>query len=90
MPLLRDIDGLLQVLKDGYKPITTQIFDKGSDYLTNDSVFAVKDSLVVEFVPRKDDAKAKLELRYDIHMGGAASSKGGETASAPALINGNH
>jgi catechol 1,2-dioxygenase len=28
--------------KEGYQPITTQIFDSGSDYLDNDSVFAVK------------------------------------------------
>ncbi|RVX72279.1 hypothetical protein B0A52_04483 [Exophiala mesophila] len=58
----------LIVLIEGYKPITTQIFDKDSNYLDDDSVFAVKDSLIVEFVPRKGDAQAKLELRYDIHM----------------------
>ncbi|EXJ93936.1 hypothetical protein A1O1_02329 [Capronia coronata CBS 617.96] len=58
----------LIVLIEGYKPITTQIFDKQSKYLENDSVFAVKDSLVVEFVPRKNDDQAKYELRYDIMM----------------------
>ena len=57
-----------QVLIDGYKPITTQIFDKDSKYLDDDSVFAVKDSLIVEFVPRKNDDKAKYELNYDILM----------------------
>lgn len=59
---------MLQVLAEGFKPITTQIFDKDSDYLKDDSVFAVKDSLVVEFVPRKDDPKAPFELNYDIQM----------------------
>ena len=36
--------------------------------MDDDSVFAVKDSLVVEFVPRKDDSKASLELKYDVAM----------------------
>ena len=58
-----------KALADGYKPITTQIFDKDSKYLDNDSVFAVKDSLVVEFVPTKEqDSLAKSELKYDILM----------------------
>ena len=48
--------------------MTTQIFDKESNYLSDDSVFAVKDSLVVEFVPRQNDPKAKKELRYDIAL----------------------
>lgn len=57
-----------QVLVEGYKPITTQIFDKTSKYLDDDSVFAVKDSLLVEFVPRKGDSQAALELKYDVNM----------------------
>jgi len=56
------------VLAEGYKPITTQIFDKDSKYLDDDSVFAVKDSLVVEFVARRDDKQAKCELEYNIAM----------------------
>lgn len=58
----------LQVMLDGYKPITTQIFDKDSKYLDDDSVFAVKDSLVVEFTERKGDSEAKYELKYDISL----------------------
>jgi catechol 1,2-dioxygenase len=58
----------LIALAEGYKPITTQIFDKHSKYLENDSVFAVKDSLVVEFMPRGNDDKADLELEYDVLM----------------------
>ena len=53
---------------EGYKPVTTQIFDKDSKYLEDDSVFAVKDSLTVEFVPRKGDSEAALELQYDIQL----------------------
>ncbi|KAK4619559.1 Catechol 1,2-dioxygenase [Fulvia fulva] len=58
----------LIVLKEGYEPITTQIFDAKSDYLDNDSVFAVKDSLTVEFQARKNDPEAKLEIQYDVRM----------------------
>ncbi|KAE8144320.1 Intradiol ring-cleavage dioxygenase [Aspergillus avenaceus] len=59
---------------DGYKPLTTQIFDRKDPYLTNDSVFAVKDSLVVDFVPRKDDPQAGLELNYDVKLVPAETS----------------
>ncbi|OAL31738.1 hypothetical protein AYO20_08131 [Fonsecaea nubica] len=69
-----------QVLAEGYKPITTQIFDKESKYLDDDSVFAVKDSLIVEFVPRQGDAQAQKELRYDIKM--APLSSKGESGEA--------
>jgi hypothetical protein len=41
----------------------------------------VKDSLVVEFVPRENDPQAKKELKYDI-MVAPASSKGIGTESA--------
>jgi catechol 1,2-dioxygenase len=56
----------LQVQREGYKPVTTQIFDRKDKYLDNDSVFAVKDSLIVDFKPLKGNPKATLELEYDI------------------------
>ncbi|KAK9426633.1 putative Catechol dioxygenase [Seiridium unicorne] len=52
----------------GFKPITTQIFDSKSDYLDNDSVFAVKDGLTVTFEPRKSDPEAEWELKYDLSL----------------------
>ncbi|KAJ5808697.1 Intradiol ring-cleavage dioxygenase [Penicillium riverlandense] len=52
----------------GYRPLTTQIFDRKDKYLDNDSVFAVKDSLVVDFVPRTGDPQAALELEYDVKL----------------------
>ncbi len=67
-------------MAEGYKPITTQIFDKTSKYLDDDSVFAVKDSLVVEFLPRDGDEKAKRQLNYNIHM--APLSSKGESGDA--------
>ncbi|KHO02122.1 catechol dioxygenase [Metarhizium album ARSEF 1941] len=58
----------LMVQHDGHKSLTTQIFDKDCKYLDNDSVFAVKKELSVEFVPRKGDAQASLELEYNITL----------------------
>ena len=58
----------LIVMIDGYKPITTQIFDRESKYLDDDSVFAVKDSLIVDFTSRENDSQAKLELKYNVGM----------------------
>ncbi|CAI7675218.1 unnamed protein product [Penicillium pancosmium] len=54
--------------RDGYRPLTTQIFDRKDKYLDNDSVFAVKDSLVVDFIERKGDPQAGLELNYDVKL----------------------
>ena len=70
---------------DGYKPVTTQIFDKDSKYLEDDSVFAVKDALTVEFVPRKGDPQAALELKYDINL--APADQQGE-GNVPLVSNG--
>ncbi|CAG8982286.1 hypothetical protein HYALB_00004520 [Hymenoscyphus albidus] len=58
----------LIVQKDGYKPVTTQIFDSEDPYLANDSVFAVKDSLVVDFKPIEGNPKAVRELEYPIFI----------------------
>ena len=48
--------------------MTTQIFDRKSKYLDDDSVFAVKDSLVVDFKERKGDSEAPFELEYNISL----------------------
>jgi hydroxyquinol 1,2-dioxygenase len=34
----------------GYEPVTTHIFDRRDEYLGSDAVFAVKDSLICDFV----------------------------------------
>jgi hydroxyquinol 1,2-dioxygenase len=39
----------------GYRTVTTHIFDGASDYLESDAVFAVKPSLLREFVARSGD-----------------------------------
>ncbi|SCZ87640.1 BZ3500_MvSof-1268-A1-R1_Chr2-2g05106 [Microbotryum saponariae] len=60
----------------GHKTLVTQVFDRNSKYLDDDAVFAVKDSLVVDFVPvchplpngGEFDETPKLELKYDITL----------------------
>ena len=51
-----------------YKPIVTQIFDRRDRHLEDDSVFAVKESLIVDFLPREDDPRATFELAYDFRL----------------------
>jgi catechol 1,2-dioxygenase len=48
--------------------LVTQIFDRRDEHITNDSVFAVKESLIVDFLPRSGDAKAAFELQYDFAL----------------------
>jgi hydroxyquinol 1,2-dioxygenase len=65
----------------GYEPVTTHIFDRGDEYLGSDAVFAVKDSLICDFV-RHDLAEgeaARLGIRppyytvaFDFHLKPAA------------------
>ncbi len=38
------------VSADGYEPVTTHIFDRRDEYLGSDAVFAVKNSLICDFV----------------------------------------
>ena len=52
----------------GYKPIVTQIFDRTDEHIDNDVAFAVKDSLSVDFEPKKDDPKAQFGLDYDFRL----------------------
>lgn len=53
----------------GFRALTTQVFDSRDKYITTDSVFAVKEELVVEFVPRERDENAKWTLEYDFVLG---------------------
>ena len=74
------------VSAEGYEPVTTHIFDRGDEYLGSDAVFAVKDSLVCDFV-RHDLAEgeaARVGVRppyytvaFDFHLKPAA----GQTAT---------
>lgn len=63
---------------DGHRTLVTQIFDRESEYLKDDSVFAVKDNLIVDFKPLSDSTKSNLskecqdkvlfELQQDFHL----------------------
>lgn len=64
----------------GYKPIVTQIFDRQSKYIEDDAVFAVKDSLLVDFKPFQGDPKADFELPYDFKLASFEDAKKHSTA----------
>ena len=42
------------VTADGYRPLTTEIFDTDSGYLDDDAVFGVANDLIIEFKPQDD------------------------------------
>jgi catechol 1,2-dioxygenase len=70
---------------EGYRPVVTQIFDRTSDYVDNDVVFAVKDSLVVDFKPRYGDPKGKYQLEYDFKLASYETAKKQGTKDATGL-----
>jgi hydroxyquinol 1,2-dioxygenase len=51
------------VSADGYTPLTTHIFVAGTEYIDSDAVFAVKKSLITEFVEVDDPEQA---ARYQV------------------------
>lgn len=72
----------LMVSGEGYKQVVTQLFPKDDPWLETDTVFAVKDDLVVDFVPKEGDSKATRDLTYNIILApkGAAGDSGPEKA----------
>jgi len=65
------------VSAEGYEPVTTHIFDRTDEYLGSDAVFAVKDSLICDFVRHETstDAAARLGIAppfltadFDFHL----------------------
>ncbi|KAF2803383.1 uncharacterized protein BDZ99DRAFT_512158 [Mytilinidion resinicola] len=57
----------LMMTAEGYKPVTTQLYPRDDPYVSNDTVFAVKDDLLIDFHPSKDP-NAKLDLEYNIRL----------------------
>ncbi|MDW3182749.1 dioxygenase [Roseobacter sp.] len=53
------------ISKDGFRPLISQIYDADSDWLENDSVFAVKESLIGKFKPAPEGLGTDLHLEYD-------------------------
>ncbi|KAI9833039.1 MAG: hypothetical protein M1819_003872 [Sarea resinae] len=70
------------VTAPGYKPIVTQIFDRRDKHITDDAVFAVKKSLVVDFLPREGDPRAQFDLPYDFKLASYEEAKGNSVAGA--------
>ncbi|KAL1959503.1 hypothetical protein VTO42DRAFT_1948 [Malbranchea cinnamomea] len=58
----------LMISHPDYRTVTTQIYPRDDPYLESDTVFAVKDDLVVDFKPRHGDPKAELDLELDIKL----------------------
>ncbi|POR38476.1 Catechol 1,2-dioxygenase [Tolypocladium paradoxum] len=56
----------LMVTHPDFKGCTTQLYPKNDLWLVTDTVFAVKDDLVVDFKPLEGDDKAELELEYNV------------------------
>jgi catechol 1,2-dioxygenase len=52
------------LLADGYEPVTTHIFDRTDPYLDSDAVFAVKETLICDFV--RHDAPTPEAARLGI------------------------
>lgn len=48
----------------GYQPLITQIYDADTKYLDNDSVFAVKESLIGKMHPSKREG-VELEMEFN-------------------------
>lgn len=57
-----------RVRAPGYNDLTTQVFERGGQYTENDSVFAVKDSLMIEFKQAPEGADTKYIVDYDIRL----------------------
>ncbi|OAX79960.1 hypothetical protein ACJ72_05712 [Emergomyces africanus] len=58
----------LMISHPAYKTVTTQIFPRDDKYLSSDTVFAVKNDLIVDFKPLRGDPEAELELEYNIKL----------------------
>ncbi|KAJ5388891.1 hypothetical protein N7509_011432 [Penicillium cosmopolitanum] len=58
----------LMVTHPDYATVINQIYPSDDPHLDIDSVFAVKDDLVVDFNPKTDDPKATLDMNYPITM----------------------
>ena len=57
---------------DGYRPLITQVYDADSAWLDNDTVFAVKESLIGKFEKAPEAADTDLVLRFDFVLSTAS------------------
>ncbi|RKF53323.1 Catechol 1,2-dioxygenase [Erysiphe neolycopersici] len=60
---------------EGYKSLTTQIYNGKDQYIDKDVVCAVKDSLIVDFKPIEGNPIAKIEVEFPIILAPFKSTK---------------
>jgi catechol 1,2-dioxygenase len=51
-----------------HKSLVTELFDRKDKYIANDTVFAVKESLLLDFRPLEDDINAEYSATYDFTL----------------------
>jgi len=56
------------IAKPGYKTLISQIYDSETEYLDNDSVFAVKESLIGEMKTAPEGADTDLVMQFDFRL----------------------
>ncbi|WP_353475809.1 dioxygenase (plasmid) [Salipiger sp. H15] len=56
------------ISKDGYRPLISQIYDADSKWLDDDSVFAVKESLIGKFKPAQPEHGTDLHFEFDFAL----------------------
>lgn len=64
------------ISKDGYRPLISQIYDADSDWLENDSVFAVKESLIGKFKPASKELGTDLHFEFDFVLKEGSGAQG--------------
>jgi catechol 1,2-dioxygenase len=63
------------ISKIGYQSLISQIYDADTDYLDNDSVFAVKESLIGKFNRAPSGSETDLVLNFDFKLKKATAAK---------------
>ncbi|KAK4101569.1 aromatic compound dioxygenase [Parathielavia hyrcaniae] len=58
----------IMVTHPDFQGCTTQLYPSDDPWIKSDTVFAVKDDLVVEFKPLQGDNRAVLELEYNVNL----------------------
>jgi catechol 1,2-dioxygenase len=58
----------IMVTHPDFQGCTTQLYPSDDPWIKSDTVFAVKDDLVVDFKPLQGDSKAVLELEYNVNL----------------------
>ncbi|RCI10215.1 hypothetical protein L249_8519 [Ophiocordyceps polyrhachis-furcata BCC 54312] len=57
----------IKVTHPDFRGLTTQLYPRNDPHLATDTVFAVKDDLVVDF-KKPQDAKTEVELEYNVRL----------------------